>query len=257
MKVKFHFLITTIFVVLFVSNNYAQESYVVIGKTINVRKEASVKSEILGTIPQGEIVTVTNTDNPDWWLITYYGNEGYVSSKLLITLENSTKYSSYKKVEANTGDNFNCDNIQPQYDTSIDNKLIISVGYNSDAVVKLMTYSGVCIRILYIKGGDKYTMRNIPLGDYYLKIAYGKDFRKSTENNKCIVKFLRDPVYKKGDQNLKFEKTSKENKVVGDKEYAIYDISYFELTLNNEFEKGISTGKTFNSKKISENDFNQ
>ena len=256
MKVKFH-LMTIVFVILFVSTNYAQESYVVNSKTINVRKEASIKSETLGTIPQGEIVTVINSENPDWWLITYYGNEGYVSSKLLITLENSTKYSSYKKVEATTGDNFNCDNIQPQYDTSIDNELIIRVGNNSDAVVKLMTYSDVCIRISYIKGGDSYTMKNIPLGDYYLKIAYGKDFRKSTNDNQCIVKFLRDPVYKKGEKNLKFEKTRKENKVIGGKEYSNYDISYFELTLNNEFEKGISKGKTFNSKKITEKDFNQ
>lgn len=256
MKIKLT-LLFTILIFFSASNIHAQESYVVNAKTINVRKEASLKGEILGTIPKGEIVTVINSDNPEWWLITYYDNEGYVSSKLLITIEKSTQYHSYKKVEANTGDNYNCENIKPQYDTSIDNELIINVGYNSDAVVKLMNYSGICIRICYIKGGDKYSMRNIPLGDYYLKIAYGKDYRQSIDDNKCIVRFLRDPVYKKGEQNLKFEKTRKGNKVVGDKEYANYDISYFELTLNNEFEKGISKEKTFNSKKISEKDFNK
>ena len=257
MNIKLTVPITALFIFFFLGNIQAQESYVINAKTINVRKEASLKGEILGTIPKGEIVSVINSDNPEWWLITYYGNEGYVSSKLLITLEESTQYRSYKKVEANTGDNYNCENIQPQYDTSIDNMLIINVGYNSDAVVKLMNYSVICIRISFIKGGDKYSMRNIPLGDYYLKIAYGKDFRKSTQDNNCIIRFLRDPVYKKGEQNLKFEKTLKENKVVGDKEYSNYDISYFELTLNNEFEKGVSKGKTFNSKKITEKDFNQ
>lgn len=257
MKVKLQSLMTILFVLFFINNNYAQESYVVNAKIINVRKKASSKSEVLETIPRGEIVTVTNIDNPDWWLITYYGNEGYVSSKLLITLENSLKYSSYKKVQANTGDNFPCYNIQPQYDTSIDNELIISVGYNSDAVIKLMTYSEVCIRISYVKGGESYTMKNIPLGNYYLKLAYGKDFRMSTKDNQCIAVFLRDPVYKKGDQNLNFEKTRKENKVIGDKEYSNYYISYFKLALNNEFVKGLNKMKTFNSKKISENDFNQ
>ncbi len=64
-----------------------------------------------------------------------------------------------------TGDDFNCENIQPQYDTSIDNELIINVGYTSDVVVKHMNYSGLCIRISYIKAGDKYSMKNIPLGD--------------------------------------------------------------------------------------------
>ena len=96
-----------------------------------------------------------------------------------------------------------------------------------------------------------------PLGDYYLKIAYGKDFRKSIEDNKCIVRFLQDPVYKRGMENLKFEKTRNGNEVIDGKEYAHYDISYFELTLNNEFQKGLNKGKTFNSKKISEQDFNQ
>ncbi len=249
--------LTLFFILFFVSINYAQESYVVNAKTVNVRKEANIKAEILGTINQGEVVSVINTDNEDWWLISYYGTEGYVSSKLLISIEQSQKYKSWQKVDANTGDDFNCENIQPQYDTSIDNELIINVGYTSDVVVKLMNYSGLCIRISYIKAGDKYSMKNIPLGDYYLKIAYGKEFRKLTQDNQCIVKFLRDAVYEKGEQNLAFRKTRNGTRTVGDKEYANYDISYFELSLNLEFAKGSGKGNSFSSKKISENDFNQ
>ena len=105
--------------------------------------------------------------------------------------------------------------------------------------------------------GNALQMKNIPLGDYYLKIAYGKEFRKLTQDNQCIVKFLRDAVYEKGEQNLAFRKTRKGTRTVGDKEYANYDISYFELSLNLEFAKGSGKGNSFSSKKISENDFNQ
>jgi len=62
----------------------AQESYVIKGNRANVRETPSLKGKILGTIPGGEIVSVTNADNPNWWFISYYGNEGYISSKLLI-----------------------------------------------------------------------------------------------------------------------------------------------------------------------------
>lgn len=257
MKIKLSLLLTLLFVIFFVSINYAQESYVINAKTVNVRTEASIKSKITGTIEQGEVVSVKNKDNSEWWLISYYGIEGYVSSKFLISLEQSKKYSAWKKVDAITGDNFNCENIQPKYDTAIDNELIINVGNNSDAVVKLMNYAGICSRISYIRAGDRYTMKNIPLGDYYLKIAYGKEFRKFTQDNQCIVKFLRDPVYKKGSQNLAFRKIKKANKIIGDKEYSDWDISYFELALNVQFTSGTGKGDTLGSEKISENDFNQ
>ncbi len=250
-------LLVIVFIISISNFSNAQDSYVVNAKTVNVRKSGSINSEILGTIKQGEVVSVINSENNSWWLISYFGIEGFVSSKLLISIEESDKYKLWKKLSANTGDNYNCENIQPQYDTSINNELIISVGNSSDAVVKLMNYSGVCIRISYIKSGEKYSMKNIPLGDYYLKIAYGKEFRKLTQDNQCIVKFLRDAVYEKGDQKLEFRKTKIGTKTIGDREYTNYDISYFELSLNLEFVKGFGKGDNFNSKKISESDFNQ
>ena len=243
--------------VLLISNyvTYSQESYVVKGKSVNVREKPNAKSKIIGRIAGGEIVSVVSTDNHDWWLISYYGNDGYVSSKLLMTLEKSNQYKNWKKVSANTGDNPECENISPKYDYNLKTKLIIHVGNYADVVVKLMSYSGNCIRIVYIKSGDDYTIENIPEGYYYLKLAYGKDYRQSIENGQCKVKFMRDATYKKGSEKLDFYKIKKQNTVEGDYEYENWEIPSYELSLNVKYTQG--GFNSFSSNKISEGEFNR
>jgi uncharacterized protein YgiM (DUF1202 family) len=233
----------------------SQESFIIKGKSINVREEPSLKAKILGTIPGGEVVSVTNSENPDWWLISYFGNEGYVSSKLLESPEESEQFKNWKKQEANTGDNPECENISPQYDKDLDNKLIVHVGYNYDVVVKVMTFSNECIRIAYIKSGDTYSITHIPEGNYYLKLAYGKDYRKSIEDGQCKVRFLRDATYKKSGENLDFYKVRKEDSVEGENSYKNWEVPSYELSLNIEYVKGGFSN--FNSNKISEGEFNK
>jgi uncharacterized protein YgiM (DUF1202 family) len=234
---------------------YSQESYVVNSKSINVREVPSPKAKILEIIANGEVVSVLNSDNPKWWLISYYGNKGYVSPKLLLPLEESNQYKDWHKEYANTGDKPACENISPQYDYNLKNRLLIHVGNNADVVIKLMDYSDNCIRIAYIKSGDDYCMRNIPEGYYYLKIAYGKDLRKYSENGQCIVKFMRDAIYKKGLGKLDFYKIKKPNTIDGNYEYQNWELPSYELTLNTEYNKG--NFHNFHSTKISEFDFNK
>jgi uncharacterized protein YgiM (DUF1202 family) len=233
----------------------SQESFIVKGKSINVREEPSLNAKILGTISGGEVVSVVNTENPNWWLITYYGNEGYVSAALLERPEESEKYRNWKKQDINTGDNPECENINPQYELDLDNNLTVHVGYNYDVVVKVMTYSNECIRIAYIRSGDTFAITHIPEGNYYLKLAYGKDYRKSIEDGQCKVRFLRDATYKKSDQNLDFHKVRKENTFKGNDIYSNWEVPSYELSLNIEYTRGGFS--SFQSNRISEREFNK
>lgn len=240
MKVKFSMFISLTLSLLFLSNIYAQDdSYVVNKETLNVRKNADITSQILGTLKKGAVVSIINSDDINWSLISYYGTEGYVYTKYLVSIEKYNQYKDWKKLNIETGDTYNCENIQPEYDNSINNRLVINVGNNSDAVVKLMNRTtDICNRIVYIKSGDSYTMRNIPLGNYYLKIAYGKDYRESVENNRCKIKFFRNPIYKKGEDVLEFEKIQTANTFKEGKEYKNWHIASFELSLNIVFAGG-------------------
>ncbi len=62
-----------------------------------------------------------------------------------------------------------------------------------------------CIRYVFINSGSNYKIRNIPEGKYYLKIAYGKEWFSKVENEHCIGKFLRNPLYEKGDDIMDFD----------------------------------------------------
>ncbi|MFA5431611.1 MAG: SH3 domain-containing protein [Candidatus Paceibacterota bacterium] len=249
-------------IILFLSNNvFSQDSYVVNTPTLNVRTEPSIKANIIGKLEAGDVVSVINSDNTEWWKISFYGTEGYVAAKFLITLEKSEQYKDWEKESSSTGDKPECENISPEYDYNLKNKLLINVGNNTDVVVKLMKYSGDCIRIAYIKAGDNYSIQNIPEGYYYLKIAYGKDFRKYTKDGQCIVKFMRDASYEKGSEKLDFYKIKKPNTIEGDYEYENWEVPSFELSLNIEYTKNTKytsdSFHDFQSNKISESEFNK
>ena len=233
-----------------------QETYVVNATNLNVRETPSLKAAVLGQLTKGAVVSVIDSDNPTWWKISYYGTEGYVSASLLIKIEDVPEYKDWEKESATTGDKPECENIIPKYDNDLDNELLIHVGNTTDAVVKLMSYYGPAIRIAYIKAGDSYSMKNIPEGTYYLKIAYGKDFRKYTSNGMCVVKFLVDPSYKEGSSTLDYRKVKKPNTIEDGKEYENWSLPSFELSLNVEYGKddGFNSLK---SNKISEDQFNK
>jgi hypothetical protein len=138
-----------------------------------------------------------------------------------------------------------CYNFKPKSDKSIDNNLEINVGGGTDVVVKLMNVkSEKCIRYVFINSGSSYQIRNIPQGVYYLKIAYGKEWLSKIENNQCIGKFIRNPMYEKGEDIMDF---------TIQKTYDGYSIPSFKLSLDV-----VSSNLTnsFSSHNISENDFN-
>lgn len=137
-----------------------------------------------------------------------------------------------------------CYNFKPRYG-KLKNRLAISVGNNTDVAIKLMDQStNRCIRYVYVNSNSHYEISNIPEGIYYLKIAYGTDWISRIENGKCIGKFLRGSLYKRGDDILDFHRKST---------YEGYSIPSFSLQLDVI---ASDYSNQFDSQSITESDFN-
>jgi uncharacterized protein YgiM (DUF1202 family) len=76
---------------------FAQTTYVINDTNVSVRDKPTLKGKILGTIPIGETVTVTDKNNLEWYYVSYFGNEGYILSKYLLKLEDAEKYKDWEK----------------------------------------------------------------------------------------------------------------------------------------------------------------
>ena len=165
-------------------------------------------------------------------------------------------YSSWNKVDIESGSTPDCYNFTPRYDRSLNNKLQVRVGSNSDVVLKLISYkTGKCIRYVYIRSGTTYDITNIPQGKYITKIAYGTDWCQKIVNGKCIGKFVNNAIYKKGENNLDFNKIYKGITREGDYEYKNYEIPSFSLSLD-VIARDFNPDK-YSTNNISENDFNE
>lgn len=91
-----------------------------------------------------------------------------------------------------------CYNFSPEHG-SLENYLEIHVGGGTDVAIKLLDYSdNRCIRYVFVNSGSTYRIENIREGQYYLKIAYGREWLSKVEGGQCIGKFIRRPKYEKG-----------------------------------------------------------
>lgn len=125
------------------------------------------------------------------------------------------------------------------------NKLIITVGNNASVAVKLINIENEqCIRYVYINSNTTYSIRNIPEGRYYLKIAYGENWSIMDGQPNCTGRFTKNTLFEKGDEILDYNIISSENG---------YQVPSFSLKLDVI----ISNEKmnTFNTDKISESEF--
>jgi hypothetical protein len=138
-----------------------------------------------------------------------------------------------------------CYNFKPQKG-SVNNYLEVYVGSGTDVSIKIMNLNtDKCIRYVFINSGSTYTINNIPEGRYYLKIAYGKNWLSKVESGQCIGKFIKNPMYEKGEDIMDF---NIQHSADG------YSIPSFKLQLD-VVSSGISN--SFSSQNISENEFNQ
>lgn len=138
-----------------------------------------------------------------------------------------------------------CYNFVPER-SDIKNYLEVQVGGGTDVAIKVMNAeTHTCVRYVFIKSKSTYQIKNIPEGIYYLKIAYGKEWFSKIENDQCIGKFVRSPMYEKGDDlmdfNIEYSSTG-------------HSIPSYQLRLD-VVASDISS--TFDSQNISEAEFNQ
>ncbi len=126
------------------------------------------------------------------------------------------KYSSWEKKTYKSGATPKSFNFKGKFDYKLDNYLKIKVGKNTEVVVKLYKMGQTekqdeLVRITYINTNTTQFIRNIPEGEYYLKIAYGRDWRENIVDGKRVGTFTKNALYEKGVQVLDYNtvKTSK------------------------------------------------
>ncbi len=231
------------------ASTQSNEQYLVNSKFLNIRNGAGKEYEILDSLFYGDRVTLLDKNKSGWWKIEFDGTQGYVFSSYL----KKDPYSGWEKKNYQSGVTPECENVTPQYDFELDNYLRVIVGLGTDVVIKLMN-GKECIRIVYVRSGDTYEIKNIPEGLYYLKIAYGKDYSQKIINNQCQVKFIKNPLYERGNNILDFNKIKEPNQRIGNEVFENWSIPSFELFLDVIKTKG---GKSFKSKNISEAEFNK
>jgi len=163
---------------------------------------------------------------------------------------------SWEAVTYSNGDAPECFNYTPRYDRELDNHLRVTVGGGTDVVIKVMQVgSDRCIRYVYVKSRSTYSIRNIPEGTYYLKIAYGKRWVEKKDAGMCIGKFASSPLYEKGQDILDFLTRSTGISYENGQRYENFEIPSFEIQLDV-----VTTGfssNNLNTDGISEAEFNQ
>ncbi len=244
-----------LFVTIHLAMAQTSEVYIVSSKTLNIRTGPGKNFSIIGILSEGDSVNVINKSETEWWEINLNNEKGFVYSSMLYI----DPYSDWEKTNYVSGVTPECENYTPKYDFDIDNFLSIKVGSGTDVVIKLMQKGyneDACIRIVYIKSGDTYEIKNIPQEEYYLKIAYGKDIRKKIIDDTCYVKFMNNANYEKGTKILNFKLIKQPDKTIGNDVYENWSVPSYELFLDI-IESKNSKEKAFVSKNISEAEFNK
>lgn len=158
-----------------------------------------------------------------------------------------SRESVYSKVIMKNGNMTDCSGIKPLYNNSLSTKLIISAQM-TDVAVKIVNFeTDRCIRIVFVNDGTTYTAKGIPEGKYYLKIAYGNDWKVKEGDPICKGHFTSHASYKKDHSNYDFNKIYHDDGRVS--------IPYYTLKLYRTYTSdNLENNSAGNS--ISETDFN-
>lgn len=150
-----------------------------------------------------------------------------------------------KVVSLENGNIAGC-NFRPTYASpAIENHLKIKVG-NTDVAVKLINIeTEKCVRYVFINQYTTYSISNIPEGRYYMKIAYGEDWAKTSRETNCQGRFTKNTLFKKSDKILDFNLVQT---ATG------WQVPYYELELKVVVTQGNDFNQ-FNSSSIAEDDF--
>lgn len=221
------------------------EQYLVNSKTLNMRNGAGKEYDVIATLTQDDIVVLIEKYDNGWWYVDFDGTQGYVFAQLLRKDPNK----GWNKKQYESGQTPECENVIPQYDNNIDNYLKVNVGAHTDVVIKLMKQKedgDICIRIVFIRSKETYYVKKIPEGNYYLKIAYGSDWRQKIIDEQCYGKFMKNALYEIGVERLDYNIIHKTNGM---------EIPSFELSLDIIVTK--NKEDEFKSNEITESEFNK
>jgi uncharacterized protein YgiM (DUF1202 family) len=165
--------------------------------SLNIRKNPSSSASSIGAVRKGEIVDLLDASNSIWYKIeSKDGEVGFVLAKYLA----ARPELNWQEVSHRTGERPVCENISEQFDFSSDYSEyeIKNSMHSTDAVVKMYKLIGgkeVCIRSVFIRHQESFTISNIPLDDYKVRYATGSNFVQQNIDGKCRVKFLYDADY--------------------------------------------------------------
>ncbi len=117
-------------------------------------------------------------------------------------------YKNWEKATYKTGVAPKSSTVKAKYDYKLNNYLKLKIGNNTDVVVKLFRMDDkkgdTPIREVFVNSGATHHIRNIPAGEYYLKIAYGKDWKETTKNGKRHGTFTKSALYERDAAILDF-----------------------------------------------------
>jgi hypothetical protein len=211
-------------------------------KLINTANNLTETYSLIGYGDKGANLSLLDVLNSN----DYRPNSGDI-----LTTSTFWSNSNYKN-----GNNPGCYNYIAAYSDSLDNELQVKVGSNADVVIKLVNFeTNLCIRYVYIRKGTTFAIDNIPEGKYYLKIAYGSDWRLIIIDGQCIGRFILKPLYRRGEQILDFNKVYTGTVREGNYEYKNYVIPSFTLFLDVIY-SDVNTN-IFPTNEISESEFNK
>ena len=200
------------------------------GKSLFVSKESSPVFDgtgyyfnIINELKKGDEVTFLGEFN-NWVAIKTNGVNGFMRKEDLLTKSPSSNDDPVTaKIEFNDSSFKYAKSYAIEYELSeFKNKpanylRIINEDRNTDVVVKLIRMSDffasdeLIFRTILVESSSETHIRNIPEGEYYLKISYGKDWRETIVDGKFYGKFTKNALYEKGQDILNFNtvKTSK------------------------------------------------
>ncbi|GAA0725149.1 hypothetical protein GCM10009430_30350 [Aquimarina litoralis] len=153
------------------------------------------------------------------------------------------KFSSWERKTYKSGATPKSFNFKGEYDYKLDNYLKLQIGENTDVVVKLVKMGKTAkddevIRIVYVNSNQTQFIRNIPEGEYYCVVAYGKDWREDPNAPKGRGKgqFTKNQLYEKHQDILDF-KTIKTDEGINVPSYTLsLDLGYQKNGYNNQVE---------------------
>lgn len=250
------------------------ELYFVSSETAFLRSGPGANYTVVAELSKSMQVTVISDEFGDYWTVQYKTMNGFIKRDDLIAIvaptpvaqpsddydedyddgentdQNSNdEFEDWDSTEYETGETPECLNIVPEFDYSMDNFLkITNDGSDTEAVVKLIKLDNqngeeITYRIAFIKAGDIHEMKNIPGGKYYLKIAYGQEWKETNIDGNCTGKFTVNPQYEKGGDIVDFYPI---------KTAAGTEIPNYQLTLDVEH----SGNNNLSTDDISEEEFN-